>query len=235
MRYIVEYDVDMALPLPPDSLWTELLVNRTNFQMNPENTKLEEDKTAIFTMNKNVVCIKSFDCKKSEMIFKEKTNDCPESIWFTIPANNKLDSEYKDKVVGVISTDTIMFWYYKYITKDTTKEEIERLKLLPKNAVVNVLKRKTNKRIEISRNDVLIDGKKFIGSETSANKYGVFDTFVITFNYDEISFNTFLNATSTHKTFYKNRDITGIGNEIPEYTKKEFIEDFIKEHKLLLR
>lgn len=136
----------------------------------------------------------------------------------------------------------------------SNEERIRTLaKLSMKQCLINVLNNKTDKRVWLNGNDILIDSKKICGGESFDVDDYYHEHGMIQFTAEHDIFNKYLRGDTNHEASLKKRGInlppvrgnlanntdggpvgsySGIGSiaeEIPGYTKQQFAEDFVKE------
>lgn len=168
--------------------------------------------------------------------------------WIKVNTHKAKDAEIKHDSKLIWTANTLMMVFNKTYGDQLTSDE-ERKRILTKYAIkqslINVVRRRSDKHIYMNGNDVLIEKKKVLGAEAFAYDHQFHEHAVIIFKYEPELFEKYLKDDKNHIKSLKNRGIelenspgdkpgsfvglTGIGDEIPGYTREEFAEDMLEE------
>ncbi|MFW5794610.1 MAG: hypothetical protein ACOCV1_03895 [Bacillota bacterium] len=209
----------------------------------------------IFYVKHVVVMYRRRDHEKTTFELLEDGN-----VLMRVKTHPKIDPEIKHDTKLIWTPGTLLYTFNhqldgKYIKEINSNDaRIRNLtKLTIKQSLINVLNRKTDKKIRVNGNDVLINGKKILGGEgfdfdKYYHEHGQIQT-----TPDHDLFNRYLKDDRNHIVSLENRGLqlpeingsvedkihgsvigsySGIGaieEEIPGYTKKQFSEDFVEE------
>jgi len=230
MKLTKSMNVDVTNIMGTRNLWHEIADVRRRFH--EDNSGLEKSPESFiyaFYPSHKVVLTRKYNIGNPLSRFENDT------AFYELPANPNTVAKIKENGNLIFTPDLLVFVsYYRHdhILDEQVKKELNNV---PKQAVMNIVKRYINNTIEIIGNDIILDSnKKFLGSEQSINRYGVFESLIITLEYDKYKdfFNTYLKNDANH--INSNRQITGIFDEIGKHMDKEqFMNLLIKEIKTL--
>lgn len=178
------------------------------------------------------------------------------AIWMKAAIHPERDQEIKNDT-KVVWTDGVMTWEFNRILSGTPKEELNseeyRIKhlteLASKQSVINIFNKyneNKNKKMYLNGNDVLIDGKKVMGQEAFKYNHLYHEHCFLTWDVDPQLIQRYLATDKNHLNSMKKRGqilknpdgetkesahsgLTVMSKELPNLTKEEFVEEFIKE------
>lgn len=173
--------------------------------------------------------------------------------WIKVNTHKAKDPEIKHDTKLVWTPNTLMVTFNRVfngesLVGDISSDELRKRRFTEyaiKQSLINVVRKKSNKHVYMNGNDVLIEKKKILGAETFSYDYQYHEHAVIIFKYEPELFEKYLKDDKNHLNSIKKRGLelkdetdgstgsfigmTGVGNEIPGYTKQEFAEDMLKE------
>lgn len=158
-----------------------------------------------------------------------------------LPTVEERDPKHKHHSKIVLNPNHLVFSYYCQIDEDMDyeSEEYDKLSRLPFYATYNVLSRKvegTDHTISFDRNDMLLNGKKVWGFESTSNLYGIYMIGNTVLNVEEYrKFIEPIFGDDNQHARRSGKSMTGVEDEIEGYTKEEFIEDYKKEISKLVK
>jgi len=240
-----EKDVDISVfPLPEGNMWREALGRRNYFYDGDNSKKLDNNFFNIFNVNGKVIINRKYGITMPSSKLENGI------YYWDLPIDPSRDAEIKNNTNPMVTEEHLLFDFYcnfDFINENENLSEENKfiiknkLFVLPKQSVINVLERVSDnvsysKEEENSQhNDILLNGKKVWGEERTAMNTGVYSIG-----------NTILNF-SSNKDFYtptlqkeieeekaSGKSMTGVEDEIPGYTKEQFIKDYLAEAQRLI-
>lgn len=217
-----------------DNKWFNQLWQRTKFQTNAKEMKLDHNECTMIYLDRVVAFHKTFSV--SEASYKDEG----EYVWADVPITRDTEPENKDHVIAIFTPNVLGFTSYFKFTDRMSEEDKEYLTRIPKQSVIDLINRfsatsdgedieqKTNERGAFKHhNDIILNGKKVLGSEQIRNAYGVYETFMLTLLYEEEIFNNLLKGNPVHES--QNREISGLINEGIDIDKRDFLFELARE------
>jgi len=246
MEFNIFYDYNIDNVMAPDNLVGEVLKTRKVIALNT-GLPITQRKFNAFYNEKAFGWIRVEGLTQLEIEVKE------DIVWFRVPINPAETLKDKADHILFVSKDTasIGYWYAKDKLKDivayvddnphlNTTEEFRVKNLISQNimhdtynSLLKVLRPKTTKNIVVVNNDIEIDGKKICGTGEHLNNTGTFQEILVNYAYDDDLFRKILADDDFHRK--TGQGITGISNEIPGFTKQEFMEEWAFEFDKLIK
>lgn len=236
IKVIYSKDVDISkFPLPEGNVWREALGRRNLFYSADSTTTLPTNFFNVFNVNGKVIINRKYGIKmpSSELV---------DGVYYwDFPIDPSRDEEVKNNTNPMVSETHLLFDYYCKFDEGLDLEVKKKFYTLAKRAVVNVLERVSDnisysEEGEGHHNDILINGRKVWGEERTQLNNGVYSIG-----------NTILNF-SEHFDFYNpnlkkeietgkasGKGMTGVEDEIPGYTRDQFIKDYLNEIDVLTK
>lgn len=252
----IDYAVDVKdiceKELDYNNLWVDFHAERARHQENwgsEEEIKFNDSFTA-FYINDLILMKRQYNFSG---ISFEKIDG---ATYMTSPSHPNKDPEIKTKSILIWDENTLCFTFSKNLI-NTMSRDLGQIKAEDKRrfdfafwtikqSLINILKKRTDKKIEVTGNDVLIDGKKILGGDVFLYKSGIREHGLINWKFDNDKYTQLLDKDENHKKSKEKRinnvvvnmsnpgsgafsGLTGVSNEIPEYSREEFIQDFVEE------
>lgn len=252
------YDCEGRDPEPGGELlhdYTKVQRDAMVWSIEDETIPVFGDSFAAFYLSKTIVFHRRRDFGKTK--FKMMDNG---DVLMEVKTDPTQEVEIKHDTRIIWTPDTLLFFFNhqldgKHLSELSSNEERIRTltKLAMKQSLINVLRDKTDKKVWLNGNDVLIGPKKICGGEGYDYDIRYHEHGMIQFGARHDIFNKYLIGDRNHEASLKKRGIeipavhgetsdnieggvvgsySGIGSieeEIPGYTKQEFAEDFVKE------
>ena len=218
--------------LPKDKVFFKNFNLRHKF-FYESDAKLDYNFFRIFSIKDKMVITKKFGVTDPQARLENGV------FYLDIPTSEIRDPEHKKELKIVLNPNHLIFSYYVNLEDvEHGSEEFEKIISLPNRITYNVVSKKTDvleKFLNYDHNDMLLNGKKFWGEERAINKFGVFSIGNTVMNVTEYSdFHDPIFENDEGEGRLSGKGMTGIEEEIPGYTKEEFLEDYLIEtHKLI--
>lgn len=222
-----DYNVDVS-NLSKPNLWSKMTQLRAGFELN-DTQHLDESGIWVAFINMPMVLTKRID------IIEGSTRVKNGIAFYDIPSNPSKTPEIKRGGNVILTPDVmLMMTYYKRKApldpNSLSPEKLEASKdfgKIGRDIVKDIVSPWIPGTLVYNSNDILIDGnRKFVGVDSHANIYGVFETIPVTLRYKQYEsiFEEYLCNDKNHLN--SNHLITGVFDEANDITmsKEEFAE-----------
>lgn len=244
MKLNYKKDVDITVfPLPEGNYWRDALARRDYFYDMDNSKVLDKDFFTVFNVSGKVIINRKYG-------IKNPTSKIENGIYYwDFPISPERDKEIKNNSKPMVTEEHLMFDFYcsfEVINNSETLKEEEKdylrkkISSIPKKTIINVLERVSDnvtysEEGEVDHNDVLINGRKVWGEEKTIMDSGIYTIGNVVLNFMK-NFD-FYNPTlekEIREGKASGKGMSGIEDEIPGYTKEEFIRDYLIEAQKLI-
>jgi hypothetical protein len=221
MIYEIKKNVDVKWPWNQDNYLLNHFLYRRKLQTN-SNEPILEDSLKIFTLSDIVILKRTAGLETIKPYVKDNV------LILDTPLLKDEEELGKDNDLFIFAPGLIIMTFQ---LKGTVIDE--KIKKLPQIVMFKLFKeRNKNKIVEFARNDILINDKKVCGFDIIGNNTGTYQGIALNYYYDDELFKKLLNEHQLNRK--TGSGITGVYNEYPDYEQDEFINDFIKEIKMVI-
>lgn len=243
MQYHIYNGCPVWEPAEHNTPWHELLSDRILYADNTY-TPITKHQFSIYRMDKSLTLERS-----SAVVSNVKYEEYDDHVKLIGPMDTKEQETFKEGTIFVLSDQTLSWGFYYQFNNDTKDIETPPQDLLdlPNRSFQQVIQRiLPDATVQFSgldyHNDVLINGKKVVGTVIMSNGTGMFQHGLCTWYYDHAFFSKVLPQEQLLRIARQHGDgqgITGICNELQNsptnptnYTLDNFLQELIKQIQL---
>lgn len=237
MIYEIHDGCEVWEPQKHESPWHEVIQDRLIYANNTY-TPITKHQFKIYRMSSHLTLERSPDA-----FYRLRYEDHGDYVRIIGPMDTKDQEEFKAGTVFVVSDQTFS-WALHYQFNEDIETPPQELLDLPNRTFQQVVQRiLPDKDVQFSgleyHNDVLIDGKKIVGTVIMSNGTGMYQHGLCTWEYDHELFKRLLPEAQLYRIAKQHgagRGITGIKNELSDdlttkYTRDDFLSDLLQQLK----